>query len=96
VGTKALQNEAILACAGEGKTAVLFLGPGGATAICIGHAWYTTRGMPPAAGHWVQAGSADSRLQRLFCGDMDELVAAVNDILAGNARTRGQHRRLHW
>jgi len=86
--TENSQNEAILAWAEEGKTAVLFLGHGGATAICVGHGWYTTRGLPPATGPWVQRGSADSRLQRLFCGDRDELVVAVTDILAGMSRER--------
>jgi outer membrane protein assembly factor BamB len=82
VETKDLQNEAILSWAEEGKMAVLFLGPGGATAICVGHAWYTTRGLPPAEGPWVQRGSADSRLQRLFCGETDELIGAVTELLS--------------
>jgi outer membrane protein assembly factor BamB len=83
VETKDLQNDAILAWAAEGKTAVFFLGPGGACAICVGHAWYTTRGVPPAGEPWILRGAADSRLQRLYCGDADELVAAVRAILAG-------------
>jgi hypothetical protein len=83
LATKDIQNDAILTWAGEGKTAVLFLGAGGATAVCVGHAWYTTRGLPPAAGPWVQGGSADSRLQRLYCGDAEELVAAVTALVAG-------------
>jgi outer membrane protein assembly factor BamB len=89
VETKDLQNDAILACAEEGKTALFFLGPGGACAICVGHAWYTTRGSPPAGEHWVLRGGADSRLQRLFCGDVDELLAAVTAILDGKARKDG-------
>jgi hypothetical protein len=31
--------------------------------------------------------SADSRLQRLFCGDLQELVAAVTNLLAGKEAT---------
>ncbi|HJZ92906.1 MAG TPA: hypothetical protein VKE40_18675, partial [Gemmataceae bacterium] len=37
-----LQNQAILAWAAEGKTAVIFQ-RGGEQAICIGHQWYTAR-----------------------------------------------------
>jgi outer membrane protein assembly factor BamB len=84
--TQGLQNDAILAWAAEGKTAVIF-DRGGNTAVCVGHAWYTVRGRPPAQGHWVVAGSADSRFQRLFCGTADELAAAVTDILAGKEVT---------
>jgi outer membrane protein assembly factor BamB len=77
-----LQNDAIFAWAEEGKMAVIFQ-RGGEQAICIGHAWYTARSSPPEKEHWVQAGGADSRFQRLFCGDVDTLVKAVSEILAG-------------
>lgn len=71
IANQDLQNDAVLARAAEGKLAVVF-DRGGGTAICLGHAWYTVRGRPPAEGHWVVAGSADSRMQRLFCGEVDE------------------------
>jgi outer membrane protein assembly factor BamB len=90
VESQDLQNDAILAWAAEGKTAVLFqrgqnLATGQNHAICVGHAWYTAgrRGRPPTKDHWVLRSSADSRLQRLFCGEADDLVAAVTKILAG-------------
>jgi outer membrane protein assembly factor BamB len=79
-----LQNGAILAWAAEGKTAVIFQ-RGGEQAICIGHCWYTTRGNPPPKEQWVLAAGSDSRYTRFFCGDVDGLVAAVNDLLAGKA-----------
>src|SRR5262249_50397408 len=94
VDSQELQNDAILAWAAEGKTAVIFLrgqnlSTGQNHAVCVGHAWYTAgrRGRPPAGEHWVLRGSADSRLQRLFCGDADELVAALENILAGKQAT---------
>jgi outer membrane protein assembly factor BamB len=84
-----LLNDAILSWAAEGKTAVLFTGGGGQNQhVCVGHAWYTTRGDPPSRKeHWVLGGSADSRLQCLFCGDVDELIAAVTDLVAGKEAT---------
>jgi outer membrane protein assembly factor BamB len=94
VGGEDLQNEVVLAWAAEGKTAVLFqrgqnLATGQNHAVCVGHAWYTAgrRGRPPAREHWVLRSSADSRLQGLFCGDADDLVAAVTNILAGKEAT---------
>jgi outer membrane protein assembly factor BamB len=94
VESQDLQNDAILAWAAEGKTAVIFqrgqnLATGQNHAICVGHSWYTAgrRGRPPAKEHWVLRGSADSRLQRLFCGEADDLVAALNDILTGKEAT---------
>ena len=80
------QNEAILAWAAEGKTVVIFQ-RGAEQAICVGHAWYTARSIPPDEGHWVEAAGADSRMQRLFCGDVDELIAAIPSLLAGKDTT---------
>jgi outer membrane protein assembly factor BamB len=97
-----LQNQAILAWAAEGKTAVLFE-RGGEQAVCVGHLWYTARpavsggrpgspkdipyrsdrDRPPAQEQWVYGGASDPRFARLFCGDVDELVSAVTDLLAG-------------
>jgi outer membrane protein assembly factor BamB len=94
VESQDLQTDAILAWAAEGKTAVIFqrgqnLATGQNHAICVGHAWYTAgrRGRPPAKEPWVLRSSVDSRLQRLFCGEADELVAAVTNILAGKEAT---------
>src|SRR5262249_9578893 len=73
-------NDAILAWAAEGKTAVMFAEGG---IMCIGHAWYTGRGLPPVKGAaWIVRCSADSRLQRLFCGDVEDLISAVTNLLA--------------
>jgi outer membrane protein assembly factor BamB len=81
-----LQNDAILAWAAEGKTAVVFQ-RGAEQAVCVGHAWYALRGEPPARGRWVLAGGADSRFLRLFCGDAGDLVAALTGLLAGKDAT---------
>jgi outer membrane protein assembly factor BamB len=91
-----MQNQAILAWAAEGKTAVLFE-RGGEQAICVGHLWYTARPAvsgnrgpyrsdrerPPEREPWVYGGASDPRFTRFFCGDVDELVAAAAGILAG-------------
>jgi hypothetical protein len=77
------QNEAILAWAEEGKTAVLFRAAGHG-AICLGHCWYSFSGDPPAK---VLAGGGDSRFTRLYCGDAEGLVAAVTNLLAGKEVT---------
>jgi len=94
VESQDLQNDGILAWAAEGKTAVLFqrgqnLATGQNHAVCVGRSWYTAgrRGRPPAKDHWVLRCSADSRLQRLFCGEAGELVLAVTKILAGKEAT---------
>jgi outer membrane protein assembly factor BamB len=81
-----LQNGAILAWAAEGKTAVIFQ-RGGEQAICIGHYWYTTRGNPPPKDRWVLAAGCDSRYTRFYCGDVDGLIAAITDLLAGKEAT---------
>jgi outer membrane protein assembly factor BamB len=100
-----LQNQAILAWAAEGKTAVIFQREG-CQAICIGHQWYTARpgvssgrpgepglpfrsdrDKPPEKEQWVYGGASDPRFARFFCGDVEELVAAIPDILAGKEVT---------
>jgi outer membrane protein assembly factor BamB len=80
------QNEAVLAWAGVGKTAVIFQ-RGGEQTVCVGHCWYTTRGNPPAREPWVLAAGSDSRFTRFYCGDLGDLVAAINDLLAGKEVT---------
>jgi outer membrane protein assembly factor BamB len=95
-----MQNQAILAWAAEGKTAVIFQRRG-EQAICVGHLWYTARpavsggrpggdipyksdrDKPPEKEQWVYGGASDPRFARFFCGDADELVTAVTDLLAG-------------
>jgi outer membrane protein assembly factor BamB len=96
------QNEAILARAEEGKTAVVFQ-RGSVQAICIGHAWYTADSQPPAKEFWVASCGPDSRFQHLFCGDVEELIDAVTKIQAkktkeitlpvmiGNAKMLSEH-----
>ncbi len=94
-------TEAVLAWAVEGKTAVVFQ-RGGEQAICVGHSWYTARPAlainsdlrtfaperpPPAREPWVYGGVCDSRFAGLFCGDVEDLVAAVTDLLAGKEAT---------
>jgi hypothetical protein len=99
-GRLEVQNQAILAWAAEGKTAVIFH-RGGEHAVCVGHHWYTARPAvsggrpgpdlpyksdrekPPENEPWVYGGASDPRFARFFCGDVDELVAAVADIRAG-------------
>jgi outer membrane protein assembly factor BamB len=80
------QNDAVLAWAAPGKTAVVFQ-RGGEQTVCVGHCWYTTRGNPPAGEHWVQAAGSDSRFSRFYCGDADGLATAVADLLAGKEVT---------
>jgi outer membrane protein assembly factor BamB len=96
-----LQIEAILGWAAEGKTAVVFQ-RGGEQSICVGHSWYTARpgiGLgsdlrafaperpPPEKELWVYGGVCDSRFARFFCGDAEELVKVVTDLLAGRPAT---------
>jgi outer membrane protein assembly factor BamB len=86
IANQDLQNDSVLAWAAEGKTAVIFQ-RGAEQVVCIGNAWYTLRSEPPANEHWVQSGGADSRFLRLFCGEAEELVAALADLLAGKEAT---------
>ncbi|HJZ93532.1 MAG TPA: PQQ-binding-like beta-propeller repeat protein, partial [Gemmataceae bacterium] len=41
------------------------------------------REKPPEKEPWVYGGASDPRFSRFFCGDADELVTAVTDLLAG-------------
>jgi outer membrane protein assembly factor BamB len=91
-----LQEEAILAWAAEGNTAVIFQRQG-EHAICVGYSWYHARpalvigsergGAPPAKEPWVYGGPADPRFARVFCGEVEELVTAAADLLAGKEAT---------
>jgi outer membrane protein assembly factor BamB len=91
-----MYHEAILAWAAEGKTAVIFQ-RGGEQAVCVGPTWYHARpglvrgsdpgGAPPKGQPWVYGVTADPRLARLFCGEAEDLVGAVSDLLAGKAAT---------
>jgi hypothetical protein len=89
-------HEAILAWAAEGKTAVIFQ-RGGEQAVCVGHIWYHARpglvrgsdpgGAPPKKEHWVYGVTTDPRLARIFCGEAEDLVTAVTELLAGKTVT---------
>jgi len=91
-----LHEEKFLAWAAEGSKAVIFQ-RGGEHAICVGHSWYHARpalvigsergGAPPAKEPWVYGGPGDPRLARFFCGDVEELVTAATDLLAGKEAT---------
>jgi hypothetical protein len=74
-------NEQVLTCAAEGKKAVVFQRLG-AQLICVGQAWYSFNVNPLGQQHLPQAGASDARYARVFCGDVEELIAAVTDLLA--------------
>jgi outer membrane protein assembly factor BamB len=42
----------------------------------------SNREKPPEKEPWVYGGASDPRFARFFCGDVDELVAAVTDLVA--------------
>jgi outer membrane protein assembly factor BamB len=43
----------------------------------------SNREKPPEKEQWVYGGASDPRFARFFCGDIDELIAAVADLRAG-------------
>jgi hypothetical protein len=61
-----------------GKTAVFFHN-GGASETCIGTYWYQAY----AGGDWWSMSHGEPFLLRSFAGNVDKLVAAVTEILAG-------------
>lgn len=61
-----------------GKKAVFFHN-GGASETCIGTYWYQAY----PNGEWWGLSHAEPFLLRSYCGDVDKLVAAVTDIVAG-------------
>jgi outer membrane protein assembly factor BamB len=75
-------NDAILALAAEGKTAVMFQ-LGTIASVCVGRLWYTLRG----GSDVITSAGSDSRFARIYCGDLDALITAVTDILAGKEVT---------
>src|SRR5262249_12977186 len=75
-------NEAILDLVDEGKTVVLFQ-CGDLQQVCVGQAWYSLCLNPVGKGYLPQAAASDLRYSRVFCGDVEELIAAVTDLLAG-------------
>jgi outer membrane protein assembly factor BamB len=79
-----LQNLATLDRVADGQKAVAFQ-VGGLQLICLGHDWYTLRVSADAAA--PLGGACDARFARFFCGDVDQLVAAVTDLLAGKPVT---------
>jgi outer membrane protein assembly factor BamB len=52
-----------------------------------GVTYHSDREKPPEKEPWVYGGASDPRFARLFCGDAEELVAAVTDLLAGKEVT---------
>jgi outer membrane protein assembly factor BamB len=91
-----MHHQAILTWAAEGKTAVIFQ-RGQEHAICIGPTWYHARpclvrgsdpgGGPPKNAPWVYGVTCDPRFARLFCGEAEDLVTAVTDLLADKKAT---------
>jgi outer membrane protein assembly factor BamB len=79
-------NEQVLTCAAEGKKAVVFQRLG-ARLICVGQAWYSVDVNPLGRQHLPQAAASDARYSRVFCGDVEELITAVTDLLARKAVT---------
>src|SRR5262249_51033197 len=71
--------ERVLAGSAEGSLAVIFEKNIGLAIVCIGRAWY---GVVPTNESVAQPGGGDSRYTRVFCGDVDELVAVVTDVVA--------------
>jgi outer membrane protein assembly factor BamB len=78
-------SEAVLALSGEGKTAVIFQKVG-LVSVCVGQAWYTILVQHADEGT-PQRGAADSRFARVFCGDVEDLIAAVRGVVAGKEVT---------
>jgi outer membrane protein assembly factor BamB len=74
-------NEAVLALSAEGQSAVIFHKRGLAS-VCVGQAWYTILFDHPGE-HLPQRGAADSRYARAYCGDVQELIATIPDVMAG-------------
>jgi hypothetical protein len=68
----------IMAWAEVGKTAVFFHN-GGASETCIGNYWYQTY----AGGEWWNLSHGEPFLLRSFAGNVDKLIGAVTDMLAG-------------
>ena len=88
-------NDAVLALAAEGKTAVMFCGRDSLASVCFGQAWYTIR--LTTDGDLI-CGS-DTRFLRVYCGEVEELISAVTDLVAGKAvtvpRMVGTHQMLN-
>jgi outer membrane protein assembly factor BamB len=79
-------NEAILDLVAEGKTAVVFQRYD-LQLVCVGPAWYGLALNPVGEENRPQPAASDLRYARIFCGDVDELVTAVTDLLAGKEVT---------
>jgi outer membrane protein assembly factor BamB len=87
---------AVLDRSAEGKLAVIFEKDIGLAIVCVGQAWY---GVVPTNASVAQPGGCETRYARVFCGDVDELITAVTDVLAGKAiavsHMVGSNRMLH-
>jgi alpha-galactosidase len=69
---------------GEGKTAVVFRYEN-RQAVCVGDQWTVCDAVPPKDGRapWDVTTRTEPWFLQTYCGDADELVAAVTNILAG-------------
>jgi outer membrane protein assembly factor BamB len=87
---------AVLDRSAEGKLAVIFEKDIGLALGCVGDGWY---GVLPTNQSLAQPGGCETRYARVFCGDVEELIAAVTDIVAGKVVTVphmvGSNRMLH-
>src|SRR5262249_13542126 len=87
-------NEMVLALAAEGKTAVMFVN-GMIASVCVGQAWYTISLTNDPVMIW----GSDTRFLRVYCGDVDKLIGAVTDLVAGKEvtvpRMVGSHQMLN-
>jgi hypothetical protein len=78
-------HEAIVERSAEGQTAVIFRRIGLAS-VCVGQAWYTFE-IKQSPERIPQRAMTDTRFSRIYCGDVDELIAAVTDLVAGKEVT---------
>jgi hypothetical protein len=75
-------NEAILDYVAEGKTVVVFQRYD-MQLVCVGPAWYGLVLNPVGQEDRPHVAASDARYSRVFCGDVDELITAVTELLAG-------------
>jgi outer membrane protein assembly factor BamB len=82
IATQDRVNEVVLDLVAEGKQVVVFQRYD-MQLVCVGKAWYGLCLNPVGKGSLPQAAASDPRYARIFCGDVEELIAAVTDLLAG-------------
>jgi hypothetical protein len=78
------EKEHYLGWVAEGKTAVVFRYEN-RQAVCIGEQWTVADAGPPKdeAEPWAISTRTEPWFLQAYCGDPDQLVAAVTDILGG-------------